>query len=463
MTKTNKDQPATSIQSLPDLLEALKKHPDQAELHNNLGNAYKLLGKIPEALQHYHEALRLKSPYPEAQYNLGALLYKLGQTDESIQHFQKALRSNPNATQVHYHLALAYLQQNRLLDSIPHLEIVLKHNPEYVNAIHNLGIAYTQLKRYEEAEPLLLKAVEHDPSHIEALYHLAVVQSCLGKLSESEICYKKILALHPQHAIAHHNLATLYLAQNKKDNALLHFQQALEIDSNNLTAKHMIAALTGISHPEGAPPEYTRALFNQYAFNYDEHVKSALQYEVPNKLRSLLSPYTLHLSHLLKVLDLGCGTGICAPYFRDIAADLTGIDLSENMLFQAKKMGGYDKLIQAEALQYLTSTEDTFDLIIAADVLVYMGDLNKLFEMIKKCLKENGIFSFSTEKAQDNASYILQTSGRYAHAYDYIISILKSHQFELLSHVETTLRLQDNIPLMGDLWIVKTENVRKID
>lgn len=455
--KGETDQVRKLIESiLPVLTQNIQDNPNAAEHHNNIANAYKLIDKNHEALQHYHQALRLKNPYPEAENNLGALLYKMGRYDEAIAHFEKSLRSDPKSETGHYHLALALIQKNRLQEAVPHFEYVVKNQPHHRGAVHNLGIVYAHLKRSQEAEPLLLQAIEWEPQHVEALYLLATVQNSLGKIEDAKQVYQKLLALNPNHANAHHNLATLYLQINDKDKALEHYQNAYRLDPNNLTAQHMIAALTGKTLPEGAPHEFTRALFNQYAFNYDQHVKQMLGYTVPYKLRTALAPYVKDFTQTCQVLDLGCGTGLCAPYFRDLASKLIGVDLSDNMLMLAKAKGGYDKLIQDDLIHYLSTTEHKFDLIIAADVLVYMGELNTLFSLIKKTLLPNALFCFSTEVG-NQPDYVLQSTGRYAHSTGYIQQLAKSNDLTILFNEKTELRLQDNMPIMGDLWVLKSD------
>lgn len=442
---------------LPALEQAMRDNPTQAELHNNLGNTYKLLGNTHRALQHYQEALRLKSPYPEAHNNLGTLLYKMGLFEKAIAHFQKALRMDPYAGNTHYNLALVLIQQNRLLEAATHFQKTLEYYPHHHGATHNLGIAYTLLKNYSAAEPLLIDATQEEPNNIQALYHLGIVQTSLGKFNDAKKTYETILKIDDRQMNTHHNLATLYLHFNDGEKALEHYKEAYQLDPKNVTAEHMIAALSGKTLPEGAPTEYVRALFNQYAYNYDEHVKSTLQYQVPSLLRSAIAPYALTATHPWKVLDLGCGTGLCAPQFSDLAGNLTGIDISENMIQIAKQRGGYDKLIVDDAIHYLLTQHQSFDLIVAADVLVYMGDLTQLFKLVKEALCSHGLFCFSTEwfNKDPKKPYALQKTGRYAHQPKYIQTLCDKLGFSILIKQAATLRLQDNLPITGYLWVIK--------
>src|SRR5262249_26831693 len=147
------------------------------------------------------------------------------------------------------------------------------------------------------------------------------------------------LALDPNHGNSHHNLATVYLHLNEREKALAHYQEALKLQPQNMTVRHMVDALLGKTQEQGPPLEYTRALFDQYAYSYDTHVKEHLKYHVPQLLREAIAPYVTTSASPWEVLDIGCGTGLCAPLFADIAGKLYGVDISANMVEVARARG----------------------------------------------------------------------------------------------------------------------------
>lgn len=443
-------------QALTYLQQAVAFAPHIAEFHNNLANVYKGLAQYPLAQRHYQEALRLRTPYPQAHNNLGALLYKLGHYDEAISHFQKALRMDPLAIDTHYNLANAYIQQDRFLDAKAHYEQVLKQRPEHLGALHNLGITLCVLKHFSEAEPLLTQVVAREPNNIDALYHLGVIASALANAEAAKDYFSKVIALNPEHANSHHNLATVYLHLQERSLALSHFQQALKLEPNNQTAAHMVAAIQGETLASGAPIGFTRALFDQYAYSYDEHVKKQLGYQVPHLLRQAMTPYS-QLKTEWVTLDLGCGSGLCAPFFADLATHLTGVDLSPNMLELAKQQGGYDRLTCEDALSFLSTCQPaTYDLIIAADVFVYFGALDILFNACHRVLKGDGYFAFSIETLLDDTKdYQLTTTGRYAHHPAYVKTLLTRCGFVLQSEQAATLRTQDEVPVLGHIFVLQ--------
>ena len=95
------------------------------------------------------------------------------------------------------------------------------------------------------------------------------------------------------------------------------------------------------------------------------------------------STYSSFMNKTLDILDIGCGTGGAGAWLKDYARNLVGVDLSENMVTLARKKMIYQELHVQPFSTYLQSSSKTFDLVVAADVLSYLGDLNKSFEEVR--------------------------------------------------------------------------------
>ena len=219
--------------------------------------------------------------------------------------------------------------------------------------------------------------------------------------------------------------------------------------------RHYINARLGLRPPK-APASYVRALFDDYADYYDNHLMVELAYAGPNLLRGAVDRRLDGRSPL--VVDLGCGTGICGPLFRPLAETLIGVDLSPDMLARAEARGIYDRLVEADLVRYMAQAEDQVDLCLAADVFVYIGDLAPAFRAIAAALSEGGYFAFTTE-AGAGRDWTLQRSGRYAHGRDYILSLARQCGLIVVSVEAATLRTQRGEPVTGDVWLLQRPTV----
>ena len=128
------------------------------------------------------------------------------------------------------------------------------------------------------------------------------------------------------------------------------------------------------------------------------------------------------------MLDLGCGTGLCGTRLRQYARTLVGVDLSSAMLQHACGKGIYDDLVHGELTQYLHAVLDAYDVIVAADTLVYFGALDDVLAASASALRRPGVFVFTLEEAIDPAStlpYDIQPHGRYNHRAEYVERLLE--------------------------------------
>ena len=99
----------------------------------------------------------------------------------------------------------------------------------------------------------------------------------------------------------------------------------------------------------------------------------------------------------------------------------------------------YDLIKNIEVNKYLETKSEKYDLFIATDLLIYVGDPTQLFSNISKTSKSKAIFLFSTESTQ-NKDYILTNQGRYAHSEEYIRQLVKLNKFTILNVENATIR-----------------------
>ena len=65
-----------------------------AEAYSNLGNVYKERGQLPEALENYRHAVRLKPDFIDGYINLAAALVAAGDMEQAVQAYVTALQYN---------------------------------------------------------------------------------------------------------------------------------------------------------------------------------------------------------------------------------------------------------------------------------------------------------------------------------------------------------------------------------
>ncbi|WCK01138.1 class I SAM-dependent DNA methyltransferase [Agrobacterium tumefaciens] len=243
------------------------------------------------------------------------------------------------------------------------------------------------------------------------------------------------------------------------DAAVKAYEEVLAIDPDDHGgAAVRIAAMGRGEQPSKAPDAYVETLFDQHAEAFEDILVEQLGYAVPMMVRQRLQ--TLKLGPFKRLLDLGCGTGLTGEALRDMADDITGIDISENMVEIAHEKDLYETLYVAEAEDFLEDNDDEpFDIITATDVLPYLGALEPLFFGAAENLNAGGLLIFSSETLPGDIMagrpYMVGPHQRFAHAETYVRERLAATGFEVVEVTDINVRMQDGNPTPGHLVIAK--------
>jgi predicted TPR repeat methyltransferase len=236
--------------------------------------------------------------------------------------------------------------------------------------------------------------------------------------ADAEQCFSRAVALDDNRSISWVGLAFSLINQKRMDDAVASLQRAHAARPACGIVGHLLNAMTGATS-QRAPNDYVAFVFNGYAGNFDSHLAN-LQYRGPQMLAALAQRAGWAADGSRHIFDLGCGTGLSGLPFRAHAARLEGADLAAAMLQQAVNRGIYDHLWHGELHAVLRQLPPaSFDAALAADTLIYIGDVAELFRLVHAMLKPGGDFLFTVEIG--SGGFMLTRSGRYQHDRDYLL------------------------------------------
>lgn len=201
---------------------------------------------------------------------------------------------------------------------------------------------------------------------------------------------------------------------------------------------------------EAMPPAFVEALFDQYAPSFEDSLLDRLDYRAPALLRAALEGRRFG-----RAMDLGCGTGLAGEAFRDAVGWLGGCDLSAAMLGQAQAKGIYDRLDKADLAELALG--ETYDLILAADVFVYLGALERIVGWCAGSLAPGGVLAFTVEAGE--APVTLRESRRFAHSAGYLAEVLAAAGFRRVRIEEAALRKDRGEAIRG--FVVLAEELQR--
>jgi predicted TPR repeat methyltransferase len=222
----------------------------------------------------------------------------------------------------------------------------------------------------------------------------------------------------------------------------------LELDpADRLGANLRLDLVRHIPVTDSMPVAFVETLFDQYAASFDAALTGQLDYRGPQHiLQTLLGAGRTRFE---TVLDLGCGTGLMGQAIRPYAGWLGGYDISAQMLAQAQAKGLYDALSKRD-LSRLDIENRRYDLILAADVFIYVGALEQIIGWAAASLTPGGVLSFTLEELHgDTEDLRLRPSRRYAHREGYVTRLLTQAGFDPVQMHRATLRLDAGQPVQG--------------
>ncbi|EJF88833.1 methyltransferase domain-containing protein [Bartonella tamiae] len=256
-----------------------------------------------------------------------------------------------------------------------------------------------------------------------------------------------------------YNLGLKYEKTGNFDGAVEAYQQALKIDPNDHGGIAIrLASMKRGEIPETAPRAYISTLFDQTAELFDYILVDQLDYDVPFLLRKTFEKI-LPEHQFEKLLDLGCGTGLSGEAFSDNVKEKVGVDLSQKMIEIAHEKGDYNKLYVGDVVEFVSKNKDIHDLIVATDVLPYIGKLEFFFKDISYLLSAGGYFGFSTEKltfdTESVKTYSIGAYQRYAHNENYIFEQLSINKLKCVYFDTIIVRKEQGKPVEGQLFIAQ--------
>lgn len=284
-----------------------------------------------------------------------------------------------------------------------------------------------------------------NPNVVQAVVALGDALTAAGHLPTAIAEYQRALRLDRDDAEARFRLGCAWAEAGEIDKALEQFSQLTPDAVPGLDKQ--ITALEAMRNQPRSNPGYVRHLFDQFSADYDSRMRDQLSYRAPEILREL-ADLAMPGAENLVALDLGCGTGLAAGAFADIAPTMDGIDLSPQMIEKSRARRLYRNLHVADIETGLARAAAEYDLVLAADTLVYLGDLTATFSAVAQRLKSGGYFLFTVEKSA-GPDFELGPKRRWRHSESYIRRIAAAEGFDVAGLLACSPRSEAGVPVEG--------------
>ncbi len=369
----------------------------------------------------YREVLEANEADPDALHWLGVLALQIGAAEIAVSLIGDSLKVRPGDALATANLGNAYRAQGAWIEAEATFAEALALEPGFVDVWVRYADMAREQNNHAAARPRLERALALAPNNVNALFVLG------------EVC--RTLNDHPA--------------------ARTHWERCAELDPDDRTGVRLaLAALGALPTPARPDPAWIATLFDSYAGAFDRHLTETLGYVGPEIVAAAAHSWAGDRVGDLAVADIGCGTGLAGAPLRAIARSLVGVDLSPGMVDLARERGLYDRLEVGDLIDWLANEpERKFDLIVAADVLNYLGDLTPALSGAKRCMAPGARLIATLEELEEDIpdGYQLAPALRYRHGKGYVEAVAGAVGLRLVASHPVTLRRQAGEPVRSML------------
>jgi predicted TPR repeat methyltransferase len=454
---------------------------------------------VQEAVDAFSRAVKLNPTRDASWFQLGTLHRAAGRVDAAVDVFQMAMEATASeevAIAASSNLVALLLGERRLDDAAKVTDAAVNRYPHSAVAWTNMGIVLRENRSNDWAQRAFETAIQCDPRGAAcavAYNNLGNIAWERGDVRQALTMYAAALAADPGDEASCYNLALLQREAGDVAQAESLFERCLALNPANAAAKFQLAALRGPSSSSSGsvggeaecPSGYISDLFDHYArVGYEQHVLQELRYKGPDLMWAAYAAAG-PLPRPRVVVDLGMGTGLVGKRFREglcddddagaaSVAEFWGCDLSSEMVVNAYELTWgdtepsraspvYSDVAVADCVEYLEQRSGggaagMVDLVLAGDVLNYVGRLDRLLSAAQAALVPGtGVFVFTVEKKCDGGDgYALQPSARFAHSEGYLRRSAAAAGLDVASLTEVPdLRTEGGKPVAGYIVVLR--------
>jgi tetratricopeptide (TPR) repeat protein len=236
---TNKGNVLVALGRFPEALAAygqaivLQPEGERAAAHINLGVYLQGLGRPDDAAAAYGKAIALDARFPEAWGNLGSAHLNAGRPEAALEALDRAVELRPAYADAWTNRGTALQALGRLDEALQSFDRALALHPESAGVWSNRSLALQGLRRFEESFEASAKAVELAKSlggaEAESWNNHGVALGALNRSNEALAAYDKALSADPAGASAWNNRGLALHALGRPDEALASYDRAMAL------------------------------------------------------------------------------------------------------------------------------------------------------------------------------------------------------------------------------------------
>ena len=183
------------------------RNRNSAKLWNERGVSLHQMGRLEEAEDSYHRALKIDEEYALAWNNVAVVRAHSADMVGAETALEHALEARPSLDDAQLNLGLLWIKTGRNEKSLNLHREILGGDPTRADAWNGLGSAYMAMGQHVEARNAFVRAVESNPESTPARYNLSFVLARLGDHEGALRETKSALELDPYYTAPRYRLS----------------------------------------------------------------------------------------------------------------------------------------------------------------------------------------------------------------------------------------------------------------
>ncbi len=204
--------------------------------YTGITSAYEEMGDYDSAIAYYKKYLKIHPYHAGAHSNIANLYFMKGETEEAVEHYQAAITINPKQDWTSLAAqTLGFIHQNtKNIDSaIACYQMANLLTPKEIDVYISLGSAFYDNQDYKNALIVYRRALELEPNNSKIHCNLGYLYWGMGNLNEAIKEYELSIKYDPEYDIAQNNLGVIYLDDLVKiQEAIGYFKKAIACNPN---------------------------------------------------------------------------------------------------------------------------------------------------------------------------------------------------------------------------------------
>lgn len=240
---------------------SLRANPRLSSTHNYLGLLYNQIGEPERAIGEFQKALALVPGNHRARMDLGKVYEQVGRPDLALAAYAFIVRENPRNGPALGRTAVILEWQGHLVEAADRYRRVLAIEPEDDEALDGLATVLLRLTRWAEARAAFEALVQRRPDSPSVRFNLGVALENLGRAAEAEDAYRIAADLEPRDPDPYFRIAMIEATRERWHDAVIWYERALDRDPRHLLSHFNLAlAAERMGNPRMAVEHYRAIL-----------------------------------------------------------------------------------------------------------------------------------------------------------------------------------------------------------